>query len=91
MRMKFEKKSPTTHIAFIECEREAYGRKFRSRDAVRAIKERVGWRIDKTAAVAGAWLPWEPVDDKPRRTLKEAKDALRDYAKRCNARPPRGW
>ncbi len=92
MALKFEKREkkgyPTLHSAFLTCFRESLrGMPIKSNDAVRAIKETDGWRIDKTTAVGGAWLPWEPVNRETYRTLREAKAALRRYARSCQRKP----
>lgn len=87
MSVKFEKMSPTVHVAFVSCARtDSRGRRFTSKEAVRAIKERDGWRIDKASAVAGAWMPWEPIDRKAYRSSSSAKTAIRKYATRCKRR-----
>lgn len=82
--LKFERKSPKVVVAFIDCVRtDIRGKEFKTLEAVRAIKENGGWRIDQTSAVAGAWMPWEPVDRKTYRRLGDAKRALRAYAQSC--------
>ena len=91
--MKFENKSGPrgdVHSAFITCTRTNWqGRPFKAQTAVRAIRERSGkWRIDHTGAVAGAWMPWEPVNTTEYRTLTAAKTALREYARDCKVP---GW
>jgi hypothetical protein len=79
--MKFERKSETVVVAFFKKERTDWeGKPFKCNEAARAIKEASGWRIDHCAALRGVWLPWEPIDSVPRRTLTEAKLAIRAYA-----------
>jgi len=84
--IKFEKKSDVCTIAFIECCRMgADGRVRRTFEAVRAILEtkdsaRTGWRIDRTVAIAGAWMPWEAVNANSYSSLAQAKVALRAFA-----------
>lgn len=87
--LRFKKESPKVYTARLRCARtDIYGRRFRSDDAVRMIKERDHWYTDKTTAVAGAWMPWESVivDNKKRwKSLDEAKAALNEYARECGA------
>ena len=88
--MKFEKKDDNVHVAFVTCQqRSAYGKAMKVHTAVRAIRERSGnWRADKTVAVAGSWMPWEPVVSTEFRTLTAAKTALRSFAKACRVYKP---
>jgi hypothetical protein len=91
--VKFENKSDArgdVHSAIITCQiRKWHGgydtpqtRKVTT--GVRAIRERNGkWRIDKTAVVAGTWLPWEPIENTEFRTLTAAKSAIRAFARTC--------
>lgn len=44
--------------------------------AVRVCQERDGWRVDHREAVAGAWMPWEPVVSTVFATKAEAEAAL---------------
>jgi hypothetical protein len=82
--VRFERKDAKHHVGFLRCPRETtYGRKWYSNDAVRAVKESCGWRVDKTGAVHGAWMPWEPITDTCFKTLAEAKKRIRTYAKKC--------
>ena len=68
--------------AFMRCPRESIsGKAFEALEAVRAIQEREGWRIDRTTAVGGTWPPWEPVDRAAYKTLKQALRALNTYAR----------
>lgn len=79
--VRFERKSSTHHVAFLE---KAYvtgwGERRTRLEAVRAVREAEGWRVDRCSAVRGVWLPWEPVDTTPYPTLTAAKKALRAYA-----------
>lgn len=84
--LRFEKKCETCSVAFFEKARVAVnGRAFASLEAVRAIQEPAGWRVDHCAAVAGTWLPWEPVNETAYPTLRAAKRALSDYAAKTAA------
>ncbi len=92
--MKFERKDANVSVAFIPCvirtgyrtERGGYTKKIQM--AVRAIRERSGkWRIDKTAAVASAWMPWEPVNTTEYNSLTAAKTGLREFARACKTPP----
>ncbi len=88
MAIKFERKDARTTVAFIDCQNETtYGKRFKSLVAVRAIKERTGWRVDRADAVAGAWMPWEPITSQPFRTLAAAKAEIRKFGRACK-RPP---
>lgn len=49
-------------------------------EAVRAIAEGAGWRIDFAPRIAGAWLPWEPVSTETFASKALARRALRAYA-----------
>jgi hypothetical protein len=91
--VKFENKSNArgdVHSAFLTCTRTNWqGRPFKVQTAVRAIRERSGkWRIDHTTAVAGTWMPWEPVNTNEYGTLTAAKTALREYGRACKVP---GW
>jgi hypothetical protein len=54
--LAFEPKSDRCFVAFVERDKRAL-------TAVRLILELGGWRIDRCDAVAGAWMPWEPLTD----------------------------
>lgn len=69
---KFVEKSPGCWVAFSKSTKPFF--------AVRAVREPKGWRIDKCAAVAGAWMPWEPVDEKFYPSAEAAKRALKRKA-----------
>ena len=45
--------------------------------ATRAIKEGAGWRADKTVAIAGAWMPWEPITSEAFPNPEQAISACR--------------
>ncbi len=81
--MKWEKKAPNIWVAFIKKERESLsGKKFNVTEAVRITKESNGYRIDFAGHIAGAWLPWEPIETTPFGTIALAKKAVSAYAKR---------
>ena len=81
MAIKFEPKTPDIVVAFIKKRRwNIYGRPFYATEACRAIRESGGWRIDRCAAIAGTWSPWESIDAVPYPTLPAAKAAIREYA-----------
>jgi len=68
MAIKFEKKDERTFVGFIT-----------ETKAVRAIKEHGHWRIDHASAVAGAWMPWEPIDENHYRSSNDALVAIRGW------------
>jgi hypothetical protein len=82
-KITFERKSETVVVAFIKKAHIDYrGKRFMANEAVRAILESGGWRIDKCGNIAGAWLPWEAIDQVFYPTLSEAKRAIRAYAEK---------
>lgn len=86
MRIQFEEKvgpRGSVHVAFIKKPRiDVRDRRFIAEEAVRAVQEPGGWRIDFAGNVAGAWLPWEAIDNVEYPTLAAAKKAIRAYAER---------
>jgi len=83
MALKFENRDGV-RVAFHECSfRKTSGSIGKSFNAIRVIKEGPNYRVDKTSAVAGAWMPWEPVTDRPFKTMAEAKKAANRYATSC--------
>jgi len=87
--MTFEKKSDDCFVAFLTRERCASftGRKFRAFEAARAVNLRgEGWRIDWCGAVAGAWLPWEPIDTITYPDAQAAQQAIREWVKKVGAK-----
>jgi len=80
--IRFEQMSDDIFVAFITKARtDIYGRAFKASEATRAIREAEGWRVDRCGNVAGAWLPWEPIDSRPRPTVVDAMRAIVDYAR----------
>jgi hypothetical protein len=60
--MKFEKKSPTCYVLFYESIGTSIdGRSYERLTAFRCIREGNRWVADWCDAIAGTWLPWEPV------------------------------
>ena len=55
------------------------GRKFNATTGVRIIKEGRGYRADFASAVAGVFMPWEPVTDTVYRSVAAAKKAVRAF------------
>lgn len=54
-------------------------RRLRMTKAVRVIKEGGGYRADFANAVAGVFMPWEPITDTSYRSATAAKQAVREY------------
>jgi hypothetical protein len=80
--VKFERKSPDTSVAFVtRVGHTGSGRGIKVFSAARATHEGGGWRIDFCDAVSGAWLPWEPINDKTYATLGTAQAAIREWAR----------
>lgn len=81
---KWEEKAPGIHVRFIKKARPGMcnGRPLIVTEAVRVTNEAGGYRIDFAGNVAGAWLPWEPIDETVYRTVTAAKKAVAAYAKR---------
>jgi hypothetical protein len=85
MAIRFERRAhPHTgapiYTAFIKKQRRDWReRPFEANEAVRAIAEGGGWRIDKAGWV-GAWLPWEAIDQTVYPTAAAAKRAIEAYA-----------
>lgn len=81
----WETKSDRIVVAYVKKAKiNIYGARFLGHEAVRAIRESDGWRADKSAAVAGSWMPWEPISEVRFPTLDAAKEAIVAYA---NAEP----
>lgn len=81
----FEQKTDRIVVAFIKKAKiDIRGKRFFGDEATRAIKEFDGWRVDKCAAVAGAWMPWEAITSEVFPTLDAAKETIVAYA---NAEP----
>lgn len=81
--IKWEKKAPHIYVAHVKKPRRAFdGRKFTAHEAVRITKEKGGYRIDFAGNVAGAWLPWEAIDEVSHRTVASAKKAVRAYVEK---------
>jgi len=83
-KIKWEKKAPGIFVAIATKRRvDIRGHKFNAQTGLRISKEksdgRSGFRVDFCSAVAGAWMPWEPVDDTYYRTLASAKKAAREF------------
>lgn len=79
-KLKFEKKAPHIWVAFADKNRrDIRGRAFKGFTAVRVIKESEGFRADFTGAVAGAWMPWEPITSVSYKTLAEAKRVCNEF------------
>lgn len=68
-------------VAFIQKRRyDVHDNTFLVDEAVRAIHERDGWRIDFSSHMVNSWLPWEAIDQTHYKTLKEAKAAILAYS-----------
>ena len=67
--IEFEKKDERTYVAFIG-----------KAKAARVIEESGRWRIDYCDAVAGAWLPWESIDENKYYSANDAMVAVRGWA-----------
>ena len=83
---KFERKDDKTSVAFLKCTTQDWLNPARKRTqlvATRAIKERNGWRVDQAHAVAGAWLPWEPISSRTFESLKAAKAEIGKFSRAC--------
>lgn len=78
----FEQKSERCHvvIAHRQCQSTFSGRKWKTTTAARAIKEEGEvWRIDFCDSIAGAWMPWEPINDESYVELTAAKAAIEAF------------
>jgi len=67
--IKFEKKDDRCYVAFIG-----------ETKAARAVEEHGRWRIDYCDAVAGSWMPWEPIDENKYYSANDAQVAIRGWA-----------
>lgn len=80
--MKFEAKGSDVFVVLTTRKREDLrGKSFKALEAVRAIKEGDHWRIDFAGHVAGAWLPWEAIDEVKYPDLPSAIKAAKTYYK----------
>ncbi len=82
-KLVYKNVSSTCTVAFVDCWRTSiHGNVFKTQEAVRAILDSTGWRIDHTVAVAGAWMPWEAIYPGSFATLARAKEVLRDFVRK---------
>lgn len=65
--------------------RNMWGEGYNAHEAIRVIKERDGWRLDRASAVAGAWMPWEPIDEIRYKSAAAAKRAAQAWADAAEA------
>jgi len=79
--IKFEDRNRGVFSAFIERTFEARGKTWKGFGAVRVKCEGDHYRIDRTDAVAGAWMPWEAIDSVEYPTQAKAMAAVRKWAK----------
>jgi len=79
--IKFEDRGRGVVSAFIERRFEARGKERKGLGAVRIKNEGGHYRIDRADAVAGAWMPWEAIDDVEYPTVAKAMAAIRAWAR----------
>ena len=83
-RIAYEKKvSPTgvaAYVAITKKPRVRYdGSRFTATTAVRIIEEKQGYRTDFCSAVAGTFMPWEPITEVAYPTVAAAKKAVQAF------------
>ncbi len=74
MAITLENKGRGVHVGFFT---KAHGKRKIER-AVRIQQEAVGFRIDVTSAVAGAWMPWEALTSEVFTTFEQAERFLQN-------------
>ena len=78
--MKWERKGPDVWVSIFDRSfTDIYGDRRTGTTAVRAIQDHRGWRIDRADAVAGAWMPWEAIDEVSYPSAATAKRAVADW------------